>query len=85
MPITQDMLADAASTLAHLWATKTIEQPECGRNRIGVERILLAYPAATQMAICTMIWRYLEDRHSQADAAAFTDWLCDLAGAQVAA
>lgn len=80
--ITQNMLADAASTLAHLWATKA--DPACARNRMGVERMLLAYPAATQMVLCTMIWRYLEDRHSQADAAAFTDWLCDLAEVRVA-
>jgi hypothetical protein len=76
--ITQDMLADAASTLAHLWAT---EGP--AMNRIGVERLIRAYPAATQLALCTMIWRYLEDRHSPAQAEAFTQWMCDLAGVQV--
>lgn len=75
MPITQNMLADAASTLAHLWAAG-----DDAMNRTGVERVLLTYPAATQRAITPMIWRYLEDRHSSADAQSFFELLCELAG-----
>jgi hypothetical protein len=71
--VTQSNLANAASTLAHHWATKT------HMDRIGVERCILAYPTDYRPALCVLICRYLEERGDHVPRVLFMDWLYELA------
>jgi len=71
--VTKNNVRDAASTLAHHW---------CGADamdRVGVERVILAYPQALQLPLCALIMHTLEGRGFYTQAAAFEGWLFALA------
>jgi hypothetical protein len=72
--ITRDNIRDAASTLAHHWTSAD------RRDRLGVERLLLAYPVELQRPLAALILMRLEERGHYTGAAAFEALLFDLAG-----
>jgi hypothetical protein len=76
--LTKDNIRDAASTLAHHWVSA---EP---KDRVGVERIIRAYPAPLWPALCAHIMRYLELRGWYVKAEQFEALLFDFAGELVA-
>jgi hypothetical protein len=72
--ITRDNIRDAASTLAHHWTSSE------HRDRLGVERLYLAYPVELQRPLGALVMRNLELRGFYRQAAAFERMLFDLAG-----
>jgi hypothetical protein len=75
--MTRANLRNAASTLAHHWASG--EGGSCAHNRLGVERCLLAYPEGHQRVLCAMMFQVLNTRHGAHHADAFEDMLYDAA------
>lgn len=75
--ITRDNYRDVASTLAHHW---------CGadtmRDREGVRRVLVAYPAAIRAVLSALILSRLEGQGAYTQAGAFEAMLFDLAGVE---
>lgn len=72
--LTRDNIRDAASTLAHHWASKD------RRDRLGVERIYLAFPVELQRPLGALVMRMLELRGLYTAAAAWEGLLFELAG-----
>jgi hypothetical protein len=52
---TRDDIRNAASTLAHHWATRD------PKNREGVRRLIAAYPPAIRLPLCALILERLGD------------------------
>jgi hypothetical protein len=52
--VTRDDIRNAASTLAHHWATRD------PKDREGVRRLIAAYPPATRLPLCALILECLE-------------------------
>lgn len=71
--MTRDTLRNAASTLAHHWENNS------GIDRIGVERLIDAYPPAHQRHLCALVLSYLEQRGAYTSAMAFESMLYDAA------
>lgn len=79
----REHLRNAASTLAHHWAKATAD-PDLAMNRLGVERLILAYPPAHQCVLAVMVVQILRERCISSTAAdAFEDMLFELVEAQV--
>ncbi|WP_368508076.1 hypothetical protein [Bradyrhizobium lupini] len=53
--VTRDDIRNAASTLAHHWATRD------PKDREGVRRLIAAYPPATRLPLCALILERLQD------------------------
>jgi hypothetical protein len=75
--MTRANLRNAASTLAHHWASG--DGGSSASNRLGVERCLLAYPEGHQRVLCAAIVQVLRGRHGAHHADAFEDMLYDAA------
>ena len=71
----RETIRDAASTLAYHWA----EGPAGIKDRLGVERLIRAYPKGLQLPLCAWVLLYLERRGWYTQAAAFESFLFDLA------
>jgi len=71
--MTREALRNAASTLAYHW------ENNAGIDRIGVERMLDAYPHAHQRLLSLMVYDYLETRGAYTAAMAFESMLYDAA------
>lgn len=69
-----ERLADAASTLAYLWT----QGHKSAMDRIGIERLIIAYPHAIQCALCALMLRNMECADARR---AFENWLYDMADA----
>lgn len=72
--LTRDNIRDAASTLAHHWVSAD------SRDRLGVERLIRAYPHQMRPVICAHIMRHLVLQGFYTQAEKFEDLLLDLAG-----
>jgi len=73
--MTRSNLRNAASTLAHHWAVAP--EGSLSANRLGVERLLLAYDPEVRCALCVAIAHTLHTRHGAHHADAFEDMLYD--------
>ena len=71
----RDTIRDAASTLAFHWA----EGPGGHKDRLGVERLIRAYPTGLQLPLCANILLMLERSGHHAQAVAFEALLFSLA------
>lgn len=70
--VTRDDIRNAASTLAHHWATRD------PRDREGVRRLIAAYPPATRLPLCALILERLQD-YAGDTCTAFDGLLFDMA------
>jgi hypothetical protein len=72
-----ETLADAASTLAHYWVGS-----EPSKDRLGVERLIRAFPASTRPALCALVYQTLHARGFYTQANAFLGMLIEMDCAQ---
>lgn len=70
--VTRNDIRNAASTLAHHWATRD------PKDREGVRRLIAAYPPATRLPLCALILERLQDYPAES-VGAFDGLLFDMA------
>lgn len=71
--VTRDDIRNAASTLAHHWASRA------PKDREGVRRLIAAYPPAMRLPLCALILERLVGMNDGYGSDAFDALLFDMA------
>jgi hypothetical protein len=71
--VSREDIRNAASTLAHHWASR---EPQ---DREGVRRLIAAYPAAYRLPLCALILERLHFSYASEATEAFDGLLFDMA------